>query len=173
MLGNSIKNRCLCITHLFHKSHSESDFADIEGAVSTLKDLLNEQLSYDKSYVSNYEQTDTLSRSLYSELYTALNGLGNEKQKNAGKIETAANNEQRLQEMYQNEELLKANYWNGLIKFGFGSMTVFAAVGSLIATAGTDAPVAIAAITYVAEGSFLAYGVSEIYEGNEQAWYAA
>ncbi len=165
----NLKNLNEDITNL-ENTHLNSDFTETQTLIEELKSFIHDQMAKEKNYISSYTPQILANSPAYAKLFDANMMLTEKQAEKADALQLAyeretARIEQLTEEAAQKRE--EEGWWKMLLGAGVAVVGVIAIVG----TAGMATPVVVTA--YVAGGSAIAYGASNMVEAGQDIVYGA
>ena len=148
--------------------HMNDDFTETEALIEELKTFINEQLSREKNYISNYTPAVLANSAQYAKLYQANMALSARQACRTDELQLAYDYEKKKIEFLEEEAAKKRaeeGWKTGLLALG----SIIIGVVAIVGTAGAATPVV--ATAWVVGGSAIAYGVSDLVEAGQDIYY--
>jgi len=165
----NLKNLNEDITNL-ENTHLNSDFTETQTLIEELKSFIHDQMVKEKNYISSYTPQILANSPAYAKLFDANMMLTEKQAEKADALQLAYERETSRIERLTEEAAQKREeegWWKMLLGTGAAVVGVIAIIG----TAGMATPVVVTA--YVAGGSAIAYGVSNMVEAGQDIVYGA
>lgn len=154
-----------------HESQTcASDIAQLRNVIQSVRRYIREQTSKASDYPVNYHSGDFQYDTNIYDLAIAIQQTSDYVDINRESLERAIENEERVQESLE-AEAAEERAGQGMIKLVVGTVTVISCVAIIVGTCGTGTPAALSVSAGVFGGMGTMYGISEMTEGAQEAYY--